>query len=157
MWPPNKKNPWNYPKNYSYFSKAKIYGFEYDEKKLKKAKKHNLRNTFYRKIDVSKEVNIKKSFVKNKRKFDIIIDDSTHIFEHQINVIRNVHPFIKNKGILIIEDIYKNLIKYSEQEYFEKLKNLRKFFEDIYFVEFYNLNNYTASWKNEKLLVLIKK
>ena len=45
------------------------------------------------------EVNIKKSFVKNKRKFDIIIDDSTHIFEHQINVIRNVHPFIKNKGI----------------------------------------------------------
>jgi len=140
-----------------YFSKAKIYGFEYDEKKLKKAKKHNLRNTFYKKIDVTKEANIKKSFIKNKRKFDIIIDDSTHIFEHQINVIRNVHPFIKNKGILIIEDIYKNLIKYSEQEYFEKLKNLRKFFEEIYFVEFYNLNNYTASWKNEKLLVLIKK
>ena len=37
------------------------------------------------------------------------------------------------------------------------LKNFRNLFEKIYFVEFHNINNYTASWKNEKLLILVKK
>ena len=140
-----------------YFSKAKIYGFEYDDKKIKKAKKHNLKNTFYKKINVENKSNISKFFLIINKKFDVIIDDSTHIFDHQLNVIKSVYPFIKKNGILIIEDIYKNRQEYSEENYLKKLKNIKDKFEKIYFVEFHNINNYTASWKNEKLLVLIKK
>ncbi len=140
-----------------YFSKAKIYGFEYDDKKIKKAKKHNLKNTFYKKINVENKSNISKVFLIINKKFDVIIDDSTHIFDHQLNVIKSVYPFIKKNGILIIEDIYKNRQEYSEENYLKKLKSIKNKFEKIYFVEFHNINNYTASWKNEKLLVLIKK
>ena len=140
-----------------YFSRAKIYGFEYEEIKIKNAKKDNLKNTIYKKIDVSKQESIKKTFSKINKKFDVIIDDSTHVFNHQLNVIKNVNPFIKKNGILIIEDIFKNRKEYSEENYFEKLKNFRNLFEKIYFVEFHNINNYTASWKNEKLLILVKK
>ena len=41
--------------------------------------------------------------------------------------------------------------------YFDKLKKIKHNFKDIFFVEFYNINNFTASWKCEKILVLIKK
>ena len=140
-----------------YFSKAKIYGFEFEDIKIKKAKKHKLKNTVYHKIDVSNQNNIHKAFSKINKKFDIIIDDSTHIFDHQINVIKKVHPFIKKNGILIIEDIYKNRKENLEENYYKKIKNLNYIFEKIYFVEFHNINNYTANWKNEKLLILIKK
>ena len=140
-----------------YFSKAKIYGFEFEDIKIKKAKKHKLKNTVYHKIDVSNQNNIHKAFSKINKKFDIIIDDSTHIFDHQINIIKKVHPFIKKNGILIIEDIYKNRKENLEENYYKKIKSLNYIFEKIYFVEYHNINNYTANWKNEKLLILIKK
>ncbi len=140
-----------------YFSKAKIYGFEYDNIKIIKAKKHKLKNTFYKKIDVTSQQSIQGAFSKLNKKFEIIIDDSTHIFDHQINIIKNVYPYLKKNGILIIEDIYKYRREYSEINYYKKLKNLKNIFEKIYFVEFYNINNFTASWKNEKLLILIRK
>ena len=140
-----------------YFSKAKIYGFEYEDIKIKKAREFKLKNTIYEKIDVTKSKSIKKALSKINQKFEIIIDDSTHYFDHQINVIKNVYPFLKKNGILIIEDIYRKKKIYSEKNYFNKLKNYKKYFKRIYFVEIFNLNNYTASWKNEKLLVLIRK
>ena len=107
-----------------YFSKAKIYGFEFEDIKIKKAKKHKLKNTVYHKIDVSNQNNIHKAFSKINKKFDIIIDDSTHIFDHQINVIKKVHPFIKKNGLLIIEDIYKNR---QENLGFKGVKGFRNF------------------------------
>ena len=139
-----------------YFSKAKIYGFEFEDFKIKNAKKHNLKNTFYKKIDVESQQSINKAFLDINKKFDIIIDDSTHYIDHQINIIKKTHPFLKKNGILIIEDIFKNRKEHSEENYYNKLKNLKKSFQKIYFVEFHNLNNWTASWKCEKILVLIK-
>lgn len=140
-----------------YFSRAKIYGFEYDDNKILNAKKHKLKNTIYKKIDVNNPNNIKKSFSKINKKFDVIIDDSTHYLDHQINIIKNVHTYIKKDGFLIIEDIHKYKKGYEEINYFNKIDNYKKIFKKIFFVEIFNINNYTANWKNEKLLVLIKK
>jgi SAM-dependent methyltransferase len=140
-----------------YFDAARIYGFEYDDLKIMNAKKHKLKNTIYKKIDVDNPGNIKKTFSKLNKKFDVIIDDSTHYFNHQINIIKNVHSFIKKNGFLIIEDIHKYKTGYAENDYYNKINNYKKIFKKIFFVEVYNLNNYTASWKNEKLLVLIKR
>lgn len=139
-----------------YFKKAQIYCFEYDEKKIKNARKHKLANTKYEKIDVSIKSSIKNSFNKINKKFDIIIDDSTHIFSDQINIIKEVSPYLKKNGILIIEDIYKYRKDHSEEKYYSAINLYKKKFEQIYFVEFFNLNNFTASWNCEKILVLIK-
>ncbi|CAH6418235.1 Methyltransferase [uncultured virus] len=39
-------------------------------------------------------------------KFDIIIDDGSHIDMDQINTLRNFYPHVKDGGIYVIEDIY---------------------------------------------------
>ena len=139
-----------------FFIKSEIHGFEFEEKKLANALKDNLHNTYYHKIDSSSPESIKNAFEKTGRKFDIIIDDSTHIFDHQINIIYNSHNYLKENGILIIEDIYKYRSGYEERKYFDKISPITKEFENIFFIETPHINNFTASWKNEKLLVLIK-
>ena len=139
-----------------FFSNADLYLFEKDTKKIEQAKKDQLNDTYYYEIDVNLKENIRDAFQKTEKKFDVIIDDSTHLFDHQINIIQESSPFLKKGGILIIEDIFKKRKNHSEQNYYEKLQNIKKDFQKIYFVEFHNLSNYTASWKCEKILVLIK-
>ena len=139
-----------------FFNNSEIHGFEFEEEKIKKALNDNLPNTFYHKIDVGNPDSIKKVFEQTNKKFDIIIDDSTHLFDHQINIIYNVNKYLKENGILIIEDIYKHRKGYEEERYYEKIIPLKNEFENIFFIETPHINNFTASWKNEKLLVLIK-
>ena len=140
-----------------YFQYSNINAFEYDKKKIIKAKKEKLRQTYYFQTNVTKKESIKKSFKKAKCKFDIILDDSTHIFNDQINIIEETYKFLKKDGILIIEDIYRYIKEYDELKYYKKLNHLQKEFNDIFFIESINFNNFNASWKNEKLLVFIKK
>mgnify|MGYP006139918285 FL=1 len=140
-----------------YFDNSKIYAFEFDKKKIINAKKNRLKNTFYYETDVTKREKIRDSFKRTKCKFDIIIDDSTHIFEHQINIIKETYKFLKKDGILIIDDIYRYLKDYKEINYYNRLSYLQKEFNDIFFIEAINYNNFNASWRNEKVLVFIKK
>jgi SAM-dependent methyltransferase len=140
-----------------YFSKARIDCFELDKKKIMLAKKQKLKKVHYHYIDVDNAEVIKKQFNKVNKKFDIIIDDSTHEFNHQINIIKNTYKFIKSGGYLIIEDIYRFKKGHEESKYYEKLKHLRKNFSTIVFIETTHANNFTASWKCEKILLLIKK
>ena len=117
----------------------------------------NLKNTFYHKINVRNKEDIIKSFKKTNSKFDIIIDDSTHDFEDQINIITHCNQFLEQNGILIIEDIYKVRKEYSEANYYKALKKIKNLFHDIVFVETKHINNYSSNYKFEKILILIKK
>ena len=65
--------------------------------------------------------------------------------------------YINENGILIIEDIYKYRKDYEEKHYYSKIVPIKENFKNIFFIETPHINNFTASWKNEKLLVLIKK
>jgi hypothetical protein len=116
-----------------------------------------LKKTFYHRIDVTDPKIINESFKKTKIKYDSIIDDSTHIFERQINVVNECFKYLRKDVILIIEDIYKNNKLYSEQNYYNKLKKIKRYFREIIFIETLNMNNYTAGWKNEKILFFVKK
>lgn len=40
--------------------------------------------------------------------FDIIIEDGSHLCEHQITTLRTMFPFLKNNGIYIVEDLQTN-------------------------------------------------
>ena len=136
-----------------YFSKANLYLFEFDKLKIKNAKKNNLKKTYYNFIDVSSSKIIKDSFKKTKIKFDIIIDDSTHDFNHQINIIKELKNFLKPGGLLVIEDVPK---KIDEKEYQTALRNLIPGFKKIMFIETFHSNNFTSNYFMTKLLFLIK-
>jgi len=138
-----------------YFKKAKIYAFDYDNKLISKAKSHKLKNTFYANMNVKYEKDIYNNFKKLKKKFKIIIEDTTHEFNDQIRVIKNCKNFLEPGGILIIEDIYYK--KNIEFEYIAALKNNLKFFEKILFVECNHINKYSRGWNNDKIMILKKK
>jgi Clostridial hydrophobic W len=40
--------------------------------------------------------------------FDIIIEDGSHLWEHQITSLRTLFPFLKNGGLYIVEDLQTN-------------------------------------------------
>ena len=40
--------------------------------------------------------------------------------------------------------------------YYDRINPIKHEFENIFFVETPHINNFTASWKNEKILVLVK-
>lgn len=81
-----------------YFSNAKIYGIDTEDRRLEKFK--NLKNVEYLFEDAySDNLSI------NDLKFDVIIDDGPHTLESQIKFIQKYHSKLKKDSIMIIEDI----------------------------------------------------
>lgn len=140
-----------------FFTNANIDGFEFEEKLIFIAKNENLKNTNYFKTDVKSRESIKNSFSKADKKYDIIIDDSTHNFDDQINVIYTVKSFLKSGGYLIIEDISSKKIKHSEKNYHEAIKAIKSEFNDIFFINCDSRYNYAGIFFNHKILVFKKK
>ena len=140
-----------------FFATANIDGFEFNEYLINKAKNEKLKDTRYFNIDVNSQESIKNSFLMANRQYDIIIDDSTHLFDDQINVIYSVKNFLKSGGYLIIEDIFTKKKKYSEKNYHQAIKEIKSEFRDIFFINCSNKYNYGGIFFNHKVLVLIKK
>ena len=140
----------------NYFKYANVYAFEFDKDLIRLAKKDNLKNVSYREIDVTKKQIIAKSFESCKCLFDVIIDDSTHTFIDQINIIQVVYKYLSPGGILVIEDIPKNNLNYSDERFTEKIKNLNKYFSFMNFVECEHINKFSKGWDNDKMLILVR-
>lgn len=138
-----------------YFPNANIYGFDNNIDFINNFKNNynNDRIKLYQ-IDVTNENDIKNTLQEfNDIKFDIIIEDSTHQFNDQIRVIKNVSDYLKPGGLLIIEDIFKS---YNENNYMEELKEELKLFQDYYFIELDSVKRNSTGWNNDKLFVLTK-
>ena len=139
-----------------YFPYAKIFGFEFDEELIKKAKKDKLKNVFYKNIDVTNSKSISDSFKSCHTKFDIIIDDSTHTFVDQIKIIKKCYNFLYDGGFLIIEDIPKKRIEYQEENFYKELKEFLKYFDFVSFIDCNHINRFSKGWSNDKILVMIR-
>lgn len=57
--------------------------------------------------------------------FDIIIDDGSHLPEHQIKSFKTLYPYVKDSGIYVVEDLHTNYWP----EYNGGLKNESTFIE----------------------------
>jgi hypothetical protein len=137
-----------------YFKKAHIYGYEYDLGLINsfKSKFNNERITL-REMNVRSREQIRGALESTGIQYDLIIEDTTHQFEDQIRVIENIYPYVKNGGMLIIEDIFKS---YKEQDYIDRLQPILSLFQDCYFVSMDHKNRYSIGWDNDKILVLVK-
>lgn len=136
-----------------YFVNSKIYGFDNSIDLLENAKKDNLKNVFYNNIDIKNSDNINNVFQEIGESFDIIIDDSTHVFEDQIRIIENLNKYLKPGGTVIIEDIYDY---YTEKKYYENLSKFKNDFSEIYFIEIKHRNIFTPLDNNNKILIMEK-
>lgn len=140
----------------NFFQDVKIYAFDNDIDLVNKAKNENVRNVNYYTTDVSNKNKLTDTMNEINQKFDIIIDDSNHIFESQMNIIEVCNSFIKPNGYLIIEDIYTSKKAHKENRYLKRLENLKSNFKDVFFIVCKHKNNYKKFYPNHKLLVLRK-
>lgn len=120
-----------------YFSKANLYGWDYDKNLIEKAKKDNLPNTSYDYIDVTNENLICEAFEKCKCKFDILIDDSDHSFWSRIRVIRNAQKYLNPGGLLILRGSFLDDI----ETYIEEIN---VYHHDIFYDSIVKINTYGA-------------
>jgi predicted O-methyltransferase YrrM len=138
-----------------YFKNSNIYGFDSNIQFLNsfKEKYDNERISLYL-TNVSQKKQILDSLSQINKQFDIIIEDTTHDFNHQINIIETAHQFLKPGGILIIEDVFK---KINENDFLEKLGETLSEFQSYYFLTLDHVNRISTGWDNDKLFVLTKK
>lgn len=121
----------------NYFFNSNIIGIDIDLRKLKYPQ-----NGFkaYQADGTNKE---QLDFLLGSQKFDIIIDDGSHILEHQLKSFEILFDRLKDDGIYIIEDIQN---PNQDLHYFEKLSNN---------VEILDLRNKKNRY--DDVLVLIRK
>jgi SAM-dependent methyltransferase len=147
-----------------WFPKAEIHGFEWVKEFIIQAQQENLPEVYYHYVNVYEKDSIHAAMNKAGKNFDIIIEDSCHLFETQMNVIETVHEYLNPGGILVVEDIYpimKNKNNggygdYVEEEFAEAIEPFKKYYSDIVFVNAENRYKYTGLYGEVRMLVLTK-
>ena len=84
-----------------YFSKAELFAIDIRSE----CKKYQTKRTKIDKVDQSSESELLSYIKLSGGNFDIIIDDGSHMTGHQITSFKTLWPFVRSKGIYIIEDI----------------------------------------------------
>jgi glycosyltransferase involved in cell wall biosynthesis len=134
-----------------YFPLAKIYGYEYNDDYIQNAENQNLIDVQYVKMNIQDESSIQSGLDQVGVKYNVIVEDSTHIFEDQIRFIKKSINYLNEGGILVIEDIFRNR---SEEDYKKELLEVEKYFSEITFITAEHENRYSPGWDNDKLIVL---
>ncbi len=86
-----------------FFNNGKIFGVDiYEDCK----KYESLENNIFVEIGDQSSDLFWHNFSKNKEQFDVIIDDGSHITDHQIKTLFSLFPSLKENGTYIIEDTH---------------------------------------------------
>ncbi len=133
-----------------YFPNATLFGYEYHQNKLDKALNDKVDKAFYIHVDITSEQSLKDVF-SEANFFDIIIEDSTHVFEDQIRFLNIAYKCVKPGGTIVIEDIF---IKEDENRYMEAIDHLKEYFSSATFVLANHDLKFSPGWDNDKLLIL---
>ncbi|PPQ39237.1 DUF4422 domain-containing protein [Rhodopila globiformis] len=149
----NSMNAWR-----AYFPNARLFGFEFSPDRIDSAKRQRLPAAQYAQIDVSSRESIFDALNAASVTFDVLIDDSTHLFDHQINVVGVGLNFLRPGGVLVVEDVFRN---WDESRYRDALRPYYQYFSSGYLVE--TNHDYASSegnmepyYNNDKLLVLFR-
>jgi predicted O-methyltransferase YrrM len=135
-----------------YFPNSELYGFDFDTSYIDKGKSLNLYKTSYDFMDV-KNIDSIENGLNKYGKYDIIIEDSTHLFQDQIRVCSVAHKYLNPGGVLIIEDIFRNT---NEEQYKIYLSNVMKYYSSVTFITTEHELKYSPDWDNDKLLILYR-
>jgi hypothetical protein len=140
----------------SYFPNATLYGFEYFAERIDAARTHALPRTHYVPADIGDTRLFFEAVNSTEQTFDVLIDDSTHLFEHQINFINVAVDFVKPGGMVIVEDIFRD---WPEQRFTDALRPILQYFSSGTFIETNHEQRYSEGtqepwYNNDKLLVL---
>jgi len=135
----------------NYFPKAKFLFMDRDQDFLNNINKANHPRMKTKLVDVGKDYSVA-DCVRGEN-LDVIIDDSSHDFDHQIRIINESFSSLKNGGIIVIEDIYRDA---DENKYNKALEYLLPRCSFASFIICNHEERLDSGWNNSKLLILIK-
>lgn len=141
-----------------YFPNATLYGFDAFPDKIEAARQAALPRTHYALADVGNRRSLFDAFNDTGRAFDVLIDDSTHLFDHQILFIGVALEFVRPGGMVIVEDVFRG---WDETRYCAALQPVYPYFSSGTFIETNHAQAYSAGnvepyYNNDKLLVLVR-
>jgi hypothetical protein len=136
----------------NFFTNARLCFFDRDENFLKRIAQEN-GEPYLGLMDVAVDGDITRALTDASGQFDVILDDSSHDFDHQIRIAKEAFPFIKPGGYLLIEDIFRTR---KELDYEIALDEILAQCSMAYFVVCNHEERYSPGWNNDKILVLIK-
>jgi len=110
---------------YHYFFKAHIYGLDIDVERMPSLAAIRSRVSTH-KVDQSSTEQLN-AFAEEHRQFDIVIDDGSHVWDHQIRTFETLFPHVREGGLYVIED--------TDTSYFQKFAGggitCMEYFKDI--------------------------
>lgn len=139
-----------------FFTQARIYGYDNDVPNLDYIRNLGMPNVFLDTIDASKVENIQEKLTEATQDgelFDVIIDDASHDPADQCAMIRAALPFLKQGGLLIIEDIFRDRPTEPYERAFADIQHLVSFQT---FILCEHAFRFSPGWNNDKMLVMIK-
>ena len=136
----------------NWFTNAHLYFFDRDENFVNSVKQTTTVQSAL--MDVAKPGDVHRALLAaSSDLYDVILDDSSHDFDHQIRIIKESIVHVKSGGYIIIEDIYRSR---NEKDYEDALADVMDKINTAYFVICNHDERYSPGWNNDKILVLVK-
>ena len=139
-----------------YFEKARIYGFDIDKESM--AEIMTMPDVTLDVVDTGTGSDLEAGLTKHTADgelFDVILDDASHSPDHHKLLIPIALKYLKQGGILIIEDIYRDP---DQNTYLDVIKSMIK--QNL--ISFYSFiicdheKRYSGHLNNDKLLVMVR-
>lgn len=140
----------------SYFEKARLYGFDVDKESM--AEIMTMPDVTLDVVDAGTGSDLEAGLTKHTADgelFDVILDDASHSPDHHKLLIPIALKYLKQGGILIIEDIYRDP---DQNTYLDVIKSMIK--QNL--ISFYSFiicdheKRYSGHLNNDKLLVMVR-
>ena len=140
----------------NFFSKARIYGFDNDAASMEQIRTANLPGVILDYMDATSQTSMESVFQKHMADgelFDVILDDALHDPTQQQVTIRTCLSKLKQGGILIIEDIFRDK---PEDPYIEAMTEMKNLISFSTFIVCDHKDRYSPGWNNDKLLIIVR-
>lgn len=135
-----------------YFPGAELHAFDVGQDLLDKLKDIPGVKTQYMNVNEPQQMNTIFSMVcADGRLFDILIEDTTHCLEHQLLVIREATKWIRPGGVLVIEDIFRDIPTARFQEAIDQISER---VESAVMVTTEHRFRQSGPWNNDRMLFI---
>ena len=140
----------------AFFTRARIYGFDIDLGAMEKIKSLNVPGVYLDQMDATKADSMESVFQRymaDGELFDVILDDALHNVDQQAITIRTCMNKLKQGGLLIIEDVFRDQDHAPYLKVMEEVKDLISFST---FIVCDHKDRYSPGWNNDKILVMVR-
>ena len=140
----------------NYFKNARLYGFDNNKSAMECIQP--LPDLTLDLVDVSINTELESALKKHTQDgelFDVILDDASHSPDHHKLLIPIALNYLKQGGLLIIEDIYRDL---DQNTYYDVVKTAidNKLISFYTFIICDHKYRYSGDLNNDKLLVMVR-